>query len=89
MAKDNPQPDDKAVALAANATQIALLRRDDPTERSTELVEWLSSEFWARLVQLARGAEWGTVVATLEVLDIETARTAMEWAVVELARLQS
>lgn len=89
MAKHEPaiEPDENAVALFGNAAQIVDLRRDEPTERSTELVEWLSSMGWARLVALVRSEDWETLWATLEALEIDAARTAMRWATIELARL--
>jgi hypothetical protein len=89
MAKDKPhEPDKQVLALFENAHLIAVLRRDEPTTRAAEMEEWLLSEGWSRLVRFARGAEWDIVLATLEALDVEAARTAMAWCVLELSRLE-
>ena len=83
----NREPDEVAVALFANAHRCVVLREDEWTETAAELVEWLSAQGWAALVALARAGEWDRLLATLAQLDAPTMRTAMRWAVIELARL--
>ena len=82
------EPDPTISALFANAQQIVELRRDEPTERASEMVEWLSSEGWARLVRHAREDEFEVVWATVESLEPSAMRAAIRWAVVELSRLE-
>jgi hypothetical protein len=84
-----PDVDPIIAAMWLNAGAIAELRRDAPTERSAQLTEWLSSEGWRRLIALVRSEQWERLSATIDALEVEAARTAIRWAVIELSRLEA
>ena len=79
---------EQAAACFENASQIERLRRSDPTERAAEMTEWMCSEGWARIVELVRQQEWGTLEQALLRLDSDELRCACQWAAIELARLE-
>jgi hypothetical protein len=79
---------EQIAARFKNASQIESLRRGDPTERAAEMTEWMCSEGWARIVELVRQQEWGTLEQALLRLDSDELRCACQWAAIELARLE-